>query len=396
MRSFYKFLVVILIVGAGLAVAQVLLHTKPTAKRRPVTVGAPLVEVQPAGNHTETVTVSALGTVVPAREVTLTPQVSGTVVWQNPELIPGARVKKDDILVRIDERDYRYALEQARAILTQAEVALETERGQAAVARREWALIGDELETTPEGKALALREPQIKNAEANLRSARSAVKKAELNLERTTIRAPFNAVILSEHVDTGQLLSPGTAIATLAGSDAFRIEAALPVADLAWITDNGSPRGIPVTVTQTNGAHPVVRAGTVERLLSDVDPKGRMARVLITVPEPLTRNQPLLLGSLVRVEITGSTLEHVSVLPRGALREGSMAWVLTPEKTLEIRDLEVVHTRREDVIVRGLNPEEQVITSRIAAPVAGMPLKLLGAENGPRQPDGKKTAPRED
>lgn len=378
MRSFYKFIVVILIIALGLGIAVALIKTKPKAKRRPVSIAAPLVDVILAGNHTEDVVINATGTVIPAREVALQSQVSGSIIWQSSKLVPGALIKEGDEIVRIDDRDYRLALEQQKATLTRAEVDLETEKARIHVAEREWKLLESDIEITDEGRKLALREPQIKNAKANLEAARSALAKAELDLERTVIRSPFNAIILTEMVDVGQIIGPGSIIATLAGSDTFRIQASVPVHQLGWInfpkaeTDIGSP----VKIIQGTSGLFVVRHGTLERLLGEVDPKGRMARLLINVPDPLGGEIPLLLGEYLRVEITGRTVDHVAIIPREALREGRFVWLLNDDHTLKMQEVDVIWSRRDDVFVRKLNPGDLIIKNRITTPVEGMALKL--------------------
>ncbi len=397
MRSFYKFLIVVIIIGAGFIILQGLVRTKPQAKRRPVSIAVPVVEVLPLVPVTSRIMITATGLVIPAREVSLQPQVTGVVVWQNPKLIPGSLVREGEELVHIDPRDYELALEQQRSALTKARVELETELGRAAVARREWELLGGEVEVSAAGRDLALRKPQLKNAEAALVAAQSALDKAALDLERTTIRAPFNAVVLGENVEEGQRLSPGTTIATLAGSDSFRVQASVLHEDLAWIdipglTMTGSPSvgmeasGSRVRVLQRSGETLLNHTGFVERLLRDVDPQGRMARLLIRVPEPLKADgsAPLLLGSYVTLEIAGQEVQEVYVIPREALREDGRVWLLDESDTLEVRQVPIVWRRHDDALVRGLEPGERLITSRIAAPVPGMQLRLNG--NGHQAP----------
>jgi RND family efflux transporter MFP subunit len=392
-RSFYKFLLVILIIGAGLAVSITLIQTKPKATQKPVSVVTPPVEILETCLKDQYITVNAMGTLIPARKIILQPQVSGMVVWQNDNLVPGAHVKKGDLLVRIDNRDYLLALEQQKAAVAKAQVALKTEKGRQAVAEREWNLLQGEIETTDEGKELALRKPQAEDALASLRSAESALEKARLNLERTELRVPFNAFIIEEFVDVGQQISPGTKIATMVGTDEFWVQASIPLSDLAWIKIPGvnSTEGSSASVVQKNGYFNVKRNGTVRQLLGDVDPKGRMARVIISVEDPLGLNSsdgdaefPLLLGSYVKVEIQGQLAKNVCAIPRSALREGNRVWLLTDEDRLQFMDVEVVWTRENDVFIKnGFQEIVRIITSRIPAPVEGMKLRIFdGDERG--------------
>ncbi|MBN2297075.1 MAG: efflux RND transporter periplasmic adaptor subunit [Deltaproteobacteria bacterium] len=385
MRSFYKVIVFVIIIGIGLAIAMGFIKTKPEAKRRPVSIAAPLVEFVEVYPQSVQIIIEANGTVIPSKEVLLQPQISGVVVWQSPKLVPGSIVKQGETLVRIDPRDYELAVEQQKVTLTRARLELETEQGRAEVARLEWDLLSDDVEYTESGRELALRKPQLANAEAGILAAESALAKAELNLERTVIKAPFNAVILSEHVDVGQYLSPGMIIATLAGSDMFRVQASLNQEELAWIDVPGihGGNGSSVRIIQREGADMYNHAGEVESLLIDVDEKGRMARLLISVPDPFGK-VPLLLGAYVNVEIAGTTVDDVYVILPEALREGDRVWLLGSENRLDIRNIEVIRRQRNGILVRGLSEKDLVITSRISSPVSGMELRINKDNRTPR------------
>ncbi len=382
MRSFYKLITFLVIIGVGSAIGMALIKAKPQAKRRPVSIAAPLVEFTEVNPLPQQIVVNATGTVIPAREVSLKPQVSGVVVWQSPRLVAGSRFKAGEVLLRIDPRDYELAVAQQRAALTKARVELETEQGRTEVARREWELLKDDVEYSESGRNLALRKPQLENARAGIEAAQGALTKAELDLERTVIKAPFNAVIIDEQVDVGQFLAPGVVMATLAGSDTFRVQASLNLEELAWIDVPGvnAERGSPVRIMQNTGSEGHNHTGEVERLLTDVDAQGRMARLLIRVPDPLDTDSalPLLLGAYVKAEIAGRTVNTVYAIASEALRGGDTVWLLTKENTLEIRKVEVVRRQRNEIFVRGLSPHERLITSRIFAPVSGMELRTNG------------------
>jgi len=134
----------------------------------------------------------------------------------------------------------------------------------------------------------------------------------------------------------------------------------------------------------------------VVRVLGDLDPVGRMARLLVAVKDPFQLERPplsqsefpLLLGAYVKVEMQGPWLENVFVIPRKAFREGDRVWLMAGEKKLAIQKVTVVWRRKADVMVRGLSPGDQIITSRISAPVAGME---LGGADVSQSADQKKT-----
>jgi multidrug efflux pump subunit AcrA (membrane-fusion protein) len=265
---------------------------------------------------------------------------------------------------------------------------LATEQARKEVAEREWALIANEVEPSEAGKKLALREVQLETAEASLKSAKSGLSKARLARSRTTIKAPFNALVTEEYVDKGQLVGPATRIATLVDADVFWVRVSVPVDRLPWIAlpDRKGDGGASARIVQrvAEGVE-VVREGRVVKLLGDLEPQGKMARLLVEIRDPMGLEReggedelPLLLGAYVNVDIKGPELNDVVALPRPALRDNDQVW-LKLESKLAIRDVDVVWTTEERVFVRGdIKTSSDIVVSRIDAPVEGMPLRING------------------
>jgi RND family efflux transporter MFP subunit len=394
MRKILKAVLVLAIVGAGYGLYLYLKTSRDVPHRqslgqRPTLVE--LIEVRPAR---EPVTVSAMGTVTAAQTVTVLPEVSGRIVYQSSRLVPGGRFSKGQILVRIDPTDYDLALKQQQARVVQAKMELARERGLKSVAEREWTLIRDEVQPTEEGKKLALREIQMENAQVAVDAAQSFLDQAKIMRERTVIKAPFNAVITEEFVDRGQVVSPASRIGILVATDKFWVQVSVPVDRLSWIHIPGvnSKVGSSVEVIQRAGADiEIQRRGRVIKLQTSLDPKNKMARLLVEVDDPLGTPgengtvMPLLLGSYVNVCIQGPRVRDAVAVPRLALRDQNRVWVMSENK-LQIRKVEVVWIRKETVFVRGdLQSGETVITSRISAPIEGM--LLYTREDQPNQPD---------
>jgi multidrug resistance efflux pump len=158
---------------------------------------APVVEVVAAEEVPVERIVEAFGTVVPARQVEILPEVSGRVIEFHPALEPGGIIPGGETLIKIDPEEYELALARAQAGLAEAEADLQVEQGRQIVAQREWDLFGKDWAESREDEALALREPQLRQAEARIASASSLVKQAELDLRRTEIKAPFDVLVLA-------------------------------------------------------------------------------------------------------------------------------------------------------------------------------------------------------
>ena len=376
----------VLIIAGGLGLTVQLVQSRPAPERTPPSNPGLLVQTQAAERTAHRFDVEARGTVIAARQVQLQPQVVGRVVWKHPELELGGFVNEGEPLVRIESRDYEIIVEEAKTVVAQAQAQLAIEEGQQLIARREWALFADQAQRGEEDPGLALRGPQLQMAESTLEAARARQRRAELDLSRTTLRAPFSGIIQGANLEVGQLVNAQTSMATLVGTDAIWINTSVPLDRLGAINVPGAR----ATVRQDLGATVVEREGRVVRLLGDLDPVARMARILVEVEDPFERSPeartagqiPLLVGAFVEVIIEGKSDRELIALPRGALHDGTRVYVVSSESTLEIRAVDIAWRTRETVLVEaGLQPGDQIITSAISAPMEGMKLRVAGGRD---------------
>lgn len=377
------------ILGAGAFGAYVLVLSKPSAATAPPReVKATLVQTEKLREGSQPAVVSGYGTVQSFQRLDVQPQVGGQVVERSSDLIAGGQFDEGTEMFRIDPRDYTFAVERARANLVRAKFELKLEEGNQVVAEREWKLLGPTIKTNDLGRQLALREPHLVEKKAAVEAAQSELDEAELNLERTTIKAPFNAVVLEESVEVGQLVAPNATVAQLVNTDAFHVQVSVPVSELDWVRlpnrdgDGGSKAEV---VHDLGNGREVRREGRVTQRLASVDPNGRLARLLVEVKDPLdldaapNQRQTLLLGSYVQVRIDGPELDNVFVIPRRSLREGGRVWVIGPEGKLEFRNVAVIQGGDDTVTVRGdLKTGEELVTSNLAAPLPGMRVAKAG------------------
>lgn len=383
-----KVVLPILVIGLALLAAQALLFLGPTVPKTAREVKPTFVEVLTARVQDEQTVIVAYGTVQNHQRLIVQPEISGRVVKLNPRLVIGETLDKDAALLQIDPRDYQVAVNEQRASLAKAEFDLKVELGNQAVAKREWSLLNPSAgEVNSLSRQLALRRPHLKEKRMALAAAKSRLRKAQLDLQRTVLRAPFNALVLNESVEIGQLINTRSSVATLVGTDEFRVQVSVPIRQLDWIAFPGAghPQGSPVRVIRERGnGEPVVQQGTVVELLGDVTENGRMAQVLVSIADPLELKKPakgrrpLLLGEYVRVEIEGPVLHDVIVLPRDAIREGTRVWVKNAGNQLEVRPVEVLLSRKETVLVnQGLRDGDAIITSQVPAAIPGLPLQTV-------------------
>ena len=392
----------VVLVGAVMLIRH-LGATKPEQKQmKPPDMGQ-FVTVEEAKAYSEPAHIKTVGRVKAAREVTLSPEVSGRIVEVHPNLMVGGLIKAGEVAFKIDERAYRLAVAQQQANVARARVDLQLESGRKVVAEREWGLIESEIAATADGKALALREPQKRLAEVSVAAAASALDRARLDVDRATVTVPFNAYVRAESVELGLLATPQAPLVSLVGTDHFWIEVLVPLAELDRIAVPGlggvaEGQGSPAKVSLM-GSHTsqVLKVGRVKQLLTELDPLGAQARLIIEVEDPMglagaERELPLFLNAFVDVEIEGTPFDSVVAIPRKAVRDGDKVWVLVDGK-LEIRDIDVAWRERDVVLAKGgIAVNDKIITSRLSAPVAGMTLKLAGAGMTAGGPPGANPA----
>ncbi|CCH50190.1 efflux RND transporter periplasmic adaptor subunit [Pseudodesulfovibrio piezophilus] len=363
--------------------AYVMIKTAPKAHRvAPVTI-LPTVEVATYEKGSHAIGLSVMGTVVAANEVTLVSRLSGEIVSVSDSFLPGGFFRKGDEVLRIDPKDYELALRETKADMVTAEYDLKVEQGYQNVAGREWNLLKKSAKGTEQEAELALRKPHLLKAQADLEAAKAQVEQAEINLQRTKVTAPFASMIESKSSDIGATVAAQEALATIVGTDEFWVEVSVPVDRLDHITFPMADGTVGSKTTVYNGKDETSarREGHVIRLLPSLESEGRMARVLISIADPLNLKgdpslKPILLGSYVKVVIAGGEIADSYAIPRKVFRDNSKIWVLGQDGTLDIRTVNPVWRDAQTILLKeGLMPGEQVVLSSLTAPMQGMKLQ---------------------
>lgn len=348
-----------------------------------------LVETVVAERREHRLDVHAQGTVVPARQVQVQPQVSGKVVSVHPQLVPGGLIREGQQLFRIDPADYELAVEQSQTQLEEARSQLDLELGRQDVAESEWQLFEEQFNVPGQRSELALREPQLEAARAQVQRAEAALKQARLQLQRSSVEAPFHSLVVEEAVDEGQLVQPQQVVARLVGAEEFWVRVYVPPDKIAVIDIPGvnARTGSPASVLLDLGEIEQRRyQGQVRRLEGSLDARSRMAQLIVSVEDPLGQlttgrepaspEFPLLLDAYVDVVIQGDQAVSAIAVPREAVHEGNRVY-LYDDGELSIRTLKVIWEREEEILAGGgLEEGARIITTGIPSPVEGLALRL--------------------
>lgn len=353
--------------------------SEPTAQKEGATREmAMLVKVTEAEAGNFSPLLIATGTVEPVEDVILSARVGGEVIRRAPAFVPGGFVKKGDLLLQIDPSDYRNNLELRRSELLQAQTDLDVEMGRQEVAEQDLELVGGQS-LTPQEQALVLRQPQLNAVKARIKAAQAAVDQAQLELARTTIKAPFNAHILTQNVTTGSQVAPGEDLGRLVGTEKYRVILSLPVSRLQYLRfpDSENGKGSSVRIRNT-AAWPAdtYRTGYVTGQVGALDNQTRLARILVEVPDPLAQDTAagkpeLIIGTFVESLMEGNEIENVVRLDRDYLRDNDKVWVMQDGK-LFIREVDVLLTDSQYAyITDGLEHGEKVITTNLSTVAEG-------------------------
>src|SRR5699024_3209734 len=303
---------------------------------------------------------------------------------------PGGYVQEGGVLLRIDPSDYKHSLQQRKSDLRQATSDLKIEMGRQDVARQDFKVLGDTLaeRLSEQNRSLVLRQPQLKAARSSVQSARAAVEQAELNLQRTSIEAPFDAHILNRNVNVGSQVAAGDNLGRLVGLDTYWVEATVSLSKLRRLQfpEDGT-RGAEVQIrNRTAWEEGKYRTGYLYKLVGSLENNTRMARVLIAVPDPRA-HQPehsdapaLIIGSFVEVNIKAEALSDVIRLNRDYIREDDAVWIMKDDK-LQIKDVNIVFRDPTYAYIDGgLTAQARVVTTNLSTVTDGARLRLEGSD----------------
>ncbi len=371
----------VLVLAAGIIVSSIIRNSRPEAaivvpEKKLATIRgiiARKTSFQPV--------IHAQGTVKAKQQIDLVPEVAGKIIWVASSFADGGMFKAGDALIRIDPRNYQFAVARARASVADAENSLALEQAEAGLARSEW----EELGTGKKASSLVLREPQMAKARAKLSSARADLDRALLDLERTTVKAPFNGRVEKKNVDIGQYVTLGTNLAQLYSTDIAEIslpltERELGEVDMSPLYGGGASgmEDLKVFLHANVGGKRRNWIGTLVRTAGSVDINSRVLSVIVEVRNPYQvtpGGAPLLNGLFVEAEIPGKKIDDVFLLPRSALRNQDEVVIVDKNDELRTRKVEVVHSTPDEIVVRGLKEGERVNISPLEVLVVGTKVK---------------------
>ncbi|QFU21470.1 efflux RND transporter periplasmic adaptor subunit [Shewanella eurypsychrophilus] len=368
-------LLIIIVFGAA---AAILISTKEAPEQKEDEVPVPIIDVTRVEQKTVSLNLPSYGVVTPKNKTQLVTEVQGRMLRIAPNFVAGGVVKKGELLAVIEPSDYEADLMQAQASLAQAKAALEEEMAKGEVAKNDWR--GYDGGIPPE---LGLRLPQLKKEQANVKFQQAALARAQRNLERTIIRAPFDGIIKARIVDLGQYVTLGTNLGELYDTRVAEIRLPLANNDLAYLESVDKP-DTEVILSASLAGKDVTWTGNIVRSEGVIDAENRMVYLVAEINDPYLRisrkegQLPLKYGSFVTAVIKGRTVEGIVQLPRHIVRNNQVA-VVSSDNIIEIRDVNVVRTDIHSVYIKdSLVDGERISLTKLNNMSTGQAVKILG------------------
>lgn len=368
----------LVILAVGAFITNYLINNETEAKKIDSKAFVPSVRVVAAEMVDFKPVIRLQGEVEPATQTSLVSEVAGAVVEISPKLEVGEILEKNELIVRVNDADYRTNLTSAKATLADAQLALEQERARSEQAARDWSKLGRGRQASD----LVLRKPQIKSAEAMIESAKASVEKAERDLVKTIVRAPYRCIVDKKYLDQGAYLNMLGPIADVYSVSEFEVRLPLSLAEMTLLPENDS-MGESVKISTKLSAKEYTWQGKVKRFEGGIDSSTFSVIMVVTVlPNDSNKLFSIpLKGMFVNAELAGDELKNVIRIPLEAIREGDTVWVYAEENgknTLSLREVDVIRRGKNFIYLKEgtVRDGERVIISPLAIPLPGMDLML--------------------
>lgn len=386
-----KKLLPLAIFGGLLLIAMIIRLNPPQSEQR-IPFSGPMmtVETRVVEATDYPIMLESYGTVQPRTRSILIAQVGGQIVSVNENVRDGGFFEEDDVLATIDPRDYEADVRIAGAILMDARQTLAEAEARTNQASEDWARLGN----SGEAPDLVLRIPQLEAAKAKVISAESTLRKADLDLERTNIVAPFAGRILRKFVDLGQVVSPNTQLAEIYATDYVEIRLPLRNRDLPYIDLPESYRfgevsraNSQVDIHSDLGGKDSWDALLV-RTEGAIDETARQLHVIAQIDDPFGRDNedhaPLKIGQYVTARLEGKTVPGALVIPNNTIYQGTYVYTVEDD-VLRRRDIEIDWQNDVDAIIgAGLSPGDLLVTTPLGQVTSGIRVTVVGEEGDKR------------
>jgi len=330
--------ITLLVVGVSLAILSLLAMNKgpdgpvesvrPEESLMPVSAG----RFTPGTYRPE---ILAMAEALPLRSTVVYSPVSALVDRVSPDLEVGQRVEKGALLIELDRILLNRELKEAESRRAAAALSLMMEEREAKNALINWEATG--MNQSPDSP-LAFREPQLEAARAELEAAEAGVQVAMDLLERASVRAPYEGVVLSKEVNGGDRLEPGDPLFSLYSTEALRLTVGFD--NYQWSLIGKGYAGAQAFLKEPFSGRLI--EGRISGSAGEFDPLTRQRALFVRVDNPMELDPPVLPGSFFQVIVKGEPRENLLRLPRTCLTGEEEVWFIDEENRIESKAVSVL------------------------------------------------------
>ena len=422
------------ILGGCIILAIAIIKLQPSMQHAPEAGFITPVKVIDLKAYSVRPTIKGFGVVEPDILLEAKSEIAGKVVYVHPQLRDGAVIAENTVVIKIEIEDFQLSLQRAeadtavsKANLREIKVKLKNTRTDLELANKKLALAKKDLERfkqllkkhlvsqsnvdAQQSNVLKLRQEvqnlesllrtlpeQRASLEADLANTKAAMQSQQRNLNRTTIKMPFNGRISKLAVEANQSVSQGGLLFSAQTIDKILINAQFPLQQFrilakgfrgheqqikqafqtGFSSELFTELGLSAKVHLADDFSPYWQA-KVERISSNLDPATRTLGIVVSVDKPYEQiipgvKPPLMEGMYTEIILQGKA-KNFFVLPRDALHEGEL-FIVAADNRLERRTIKPTLLQgKMALFTTELQEGEKVIVSDLFPAVPGMTLK---------------------
>ncbi|MGO2012115.1 MAG: efflux RND transporter periplasmic adaptor subunit [Pseudoalteromonas sp.] len=367
--------------------------------------GAPKAQISVAVKKLEPVLyqvmIDSFGTVKPRTQSALASQASGQIIEVSEQFREGGFFKKGDVLLQLDDRDHRAEVKAAQAALLTAKQGLQEEQARGRQAIVDWERLGN----GEQASNLVLREPQLAAAQAEVLSAQALLEKAELDLERTKIVAPYAGRVLSRSVDLGQVVTDNTELAIIYAVDSVEIRLPIKNKDLPFMN---LPEQYRDATADNNGSLVEFSSdlvgeqkwlGKIIRTEGAIDEGAQQLYVVAQINDPYkatdTNQYPIKIGQYIKAKITAKRVENALIIPNSAIYQGTYVYIVE-QGILKRKNVKLAwQNAAQGIVAEGLAANDKLVLTPLGQVSSGTKVKVLGESDSEADRPPRKKPSRE-
>lgn len=369
MKKFLKISIPLVIITATAIMIYIIFANPPQMKKEITKVSKIQVEVKNLNKEKFQVFLDSYGTAQASTKTTLTSQVSGKIIFINENFKNGAYFKKGDLLVQIEDEDYKADVKIANAQLILAKQTLLEEQAKAKQAKEDWKKFN--IDEKPDN--LVLRVPQLQSAIATVEAKEADLQKAKLNLNRTKILAPYDGRVIEKSISIAQVISNNAQIGTIFSNDNIEVRLPIKNKDLNLIDIN-----LDAKVEFISQLSNKIYEGKIVRSESTIDENTKQLYLIAQIDENISN---LKIGEYLKAKIEAKKLENVIIIPNETIYQSSYVYV-QKDGILEKRVIEISWQNDEyAVISNGLKENDNLILTTLGSVKSGTKVEIINKEN---------------